>query len=59
MCNHSRESEIIIGEEKGKSYFGDFKNFNDLSIQLGVTILDLDEQVRRTLMAFRTTDNEI
>ncbi len=55
----SRESEIIIGEEKGKSYFGDFKNFNDLSIQLGVTILDLDEQVRRTLMAFRTTDNEI
>ena len=25
----SRESEIIIGEEKGKSYFGDFKNFND------------------------------
>jgi nucleoside-diphosphate-sugar epimerase len=55
----SRESEVIIGEEKGKSYFGDFKNFNDLSIQLGVRILDLDEQVRHTLMAFRTNNNEI
>jgi nucleoside-diphosphate-sugar epimerase len=55
----SRESEVIIGEEKGKSYFGDFKNFNDLAIQLGVTILDLDEQVRHTLMAFRTNNNEI
>ncbi len=55
----SRESEVIIGEDKGKSYFGDFKKFNDLSIQLGVAILDLDEQVRQTLMAFRRTNNEI
>lgn len=55
----SRKSELIIGEEKGKSYFGDFKNFNDLSNQLGVTILDLDDQVRHTLMAFRTTNNGI
>jgi nucleoside-diphosphate-sugar epimerase len=54
----AQESDIIFGEEKGTSYVGDFKKFNDLSIQLGVKILDLDEQVRRTLIAFRATDNE-
>lgn len=48
-----RESEIILGEEKESSYVGDFEKFNELSIKLGVKILDLDEQVRNTLMAFR------
>ena len=56
---HSQESDIILGKEKGKSYFGDFKKFNELSTQLGVKILDLDEQVQRTLMAFRTTKDKI
>jgi nucleoside-diphosphate-sugar epimerase len=56
---HSQESDIILGEEKGKSYFGDFKKFNELSTQLGVKILDLDEQVQRTLMAFRATKDKI
>jgi nucleoside-diphosphate-sugar epimerase len=48
-----RESEIILGEEKESSYVGDFEKFNQLSIKLGVKILDLDEQVRNTLIAFR------
>ncbi len=46
-------TELEMGMTPGNSYYGDFETFNSLAERMGETVLDIHDQVRNTLSAFK------